>query len=469
MEHTFSAYVDKGGRDMKSVDFGESYTVGSTRSSVDSNRLYSILLDARASAVSENMYDISEKILANEKDNAKNALDRLWALKKNLQQQDTGTVDLLIAYYQNKLDVLRGREEHLKRISKDSRSLLEDKRKKDIEIASVKQELEDCTREMERLQEKLHRAKTKEQELVLIESQLKKELDNNENEIVNGLYEIILSPQEEVGVQDEAAQAEAGEGTDAQGDAAEGTQQESCEQENYDYFTRARAGNGSGMVRGEDQEEPASPESGAGSNVEHTEKIDEAIDLDEAGEKETRGEGTIQETFDELGTNQESEELTADDFRALYKSVEEPDVGVFPKSVVKTTSGMVIGEYFYDPKVYKNKRNYVYHSLFLGEQLTLKVQHLKREPDQAVFTEAVQMVQDACRRVSGNPHLHFEVSTNEIVNEKTLKEVWHYLKEHQWDEIMRFCKRLKAKIEAMGSNYRFLLREQIERYTEDRE
>lgn len=50
--------------------------------SVDSNKFYTILLDAKAAAVSENMCDITEKLLARERENAKIALDHLWGLKK---------------------------------------------------------------------------------------------------------------------------------------------------------------------------------------------------------------------------------------------------------------------------------------------------------------------------------------------------------------------------------------------------
>ena len=57
--------------------------VDSGGSTVDGNRLYSILLDARASKVSENMFDVADSLLGNEKDNAKTALEQLWSLKRN--------------------------------------------------------------------------------------------------------------------------------------------------------------------------------------------------------------------------------------------------------------------------------------------------------------------------------------------------------------------------------------------------
>ena len=184
---------------MNRIDGLKDSLFGLEKSTTDVNRFYSILLDARSVKVAANMYDIAEKIINGEKDNAKTALDQLWALKKNLMGEKNGTIDLLINYYQDKIDILRAKEEHIKKVARDSRGLLEDKRKKDEEIASVKQQIGDCTREIRELNAKLEKLNVKEQELVLIEEQLKKELNVNENEIVNGLYEIILAQQEAEG------------------------------------------------------------------------------------------------------------------------------------------------------------------------------------------------------------------------------------------------------------------------------
>jgi len=414
---------------MARISLNESFTVGAGKSSVDSNRLYSILLDARASAVSETTFDIAEKIVVNEKDNAKSALERLWALKKNLQGQDTGTVDLIIQYYQNKLDVLRSKEERIKKIGKDSRSLLEDKRQKDMEIATVKQELEDVNLELQRLNDKLHKATVKEQELALIDTQLKKELDFNENEVVNGLYEIIFSPHDADAQPEDGSEASEGSGQPV-GEAA-------ADDDTADHPGAA--------------EEPEE-------QIEKT--VSEAVPLAE-DPLSVAGHPDILEAVAEVG----GADTTPEDFHALYQQVESPEVETYPKSVVKTTGGTVIGEYFYDPKVYKNKRNYVYHSLFLGEQLTRKVDQLVREFSAEAFSEAQQVVLDSQKRICGNAHLHFEISTNEIVNEKTLKNLAEDLKERRYDDVRRFCNRLRAKIANLGKNYRTMLKEQMERYS----
>ena len=117
---------------------GKSF-ISDTGSTPDANKLYSILLDTRASSASDTMYDIVERILKNEKENSKSALEQLWSLKKNLDQGDEhSTIDLLINFYQEKMNVLRKKEEHIKKVSRDSRELLEEKRKRDSEIAMVK-------------------------------------------------------------------------------------------------------------------------------------------------------------------------------------------------------------------------------------------------------------------------------------------------------------------------------------------
>ena len=138
----------------------------------------------------------------------------------------------------------------------------------------------------------------------------------------------------------------------------------------------------------------------------------------------------------------------------------------YPKSVVKTTRGRVVGEYYYDAKVYKNKRHYIFNSKFFLEQLSQGILVLKTEGGETAYTELLQMIQDACKRISENPSMHFEIATNEILNDKTVKELWHTVKTKNLNDAVQFCKRLNAKIAALGANYRAILKEQMERYIE---
>ena len=75
------------------------------------------------------------------------------------------------------------------------------------------------------------------------------------------------------------------------------------------------------------------------------------------------------------------------------------------------------------------------------------------------------MIQDAYKRITENNRLHFEVSTNEILNEKTLKQLWQDMRLKSLDEAEWFITKLRAKIDARGSNYNAMLQEQMKRCT----
>lgn len=393
---------------MKRIDTAGKDFLVRMQSSADSNKLYSILLDARASNVLENMFDMADRLVQSEKDNTKIALEQLWNLKKNLQGEGTQTVDLLIEFYQEKMDILRTREETIKKTSKDSRAMLEDKRKKDTEIATVKQEVADCTSALNELNTKLSRLKVKEQELTLIEAQLKKELLANENEIVNGLYEIILTPQQN-------------------------------HEDRVNSSIAKEPSRGVAVLPGQEIDQ----------NLPEKTVSDETKELVNLEVLESPPDQTSQQ----------------DTEKELYIT-KQMEVVAYPKSVVKTTKGRVIGEYYYDSKAYKNKRSYVLNGIFFSNQLAVGVKNLKQHFNDATYSELLQMIQDTLKRIGENKNIQLEISTNEILNERAIKELWQQLKLRSYDEIGLFCKRYSAKIESLGRNYQVMLKEQMDRLTQ---
>ncbi len=389
---------------------------GMENSSVDANRFYTILLDAKAANVSENMCDIAEKLLSGEKENAKIALEQLWSLKKNLVTESNCTIDLLISFYQDKMDILRTKEEHIKKVSRDSRDLLEEKRKRDEEFASIKQQIIECNSELRELSSKLEKLKVKEQELSLIEQQLKQELNSNENEIVNGLYEIILSQQDK-----------------DQQDALK----EDDNASNQDYHSVIE------QIKPQDE----------------VDKKQEPHNLPE----QSQSAPVLQQSEISKGDTGQS---TAASSGAVIQEII-PLAPPYPKSVVKTTRGRVIGEYYYDSSVYKNSRHYIFNSRFFYEQLSMNVKLLRQRFDQNIYSEIQKMIEDAHNRISESDKLHFEVSTNEILNVRTLKKLWQDVKSRDIDEVDRFSNRLRAKIDMLGFNYTIMLQEQMKRCTEN--
>ena len=472
----------------------EQAVFGAAQSTTDSNRLYSILLDTRASSVSESMYDIAEKLLKNEKENSKLALDHLWALKKNLTpEQQGGTIDILINFYQEKINILRNKEEYIRKVSKESRELLEEKRKRDTEIATVKQEVADCTLEIDRLVVRSNELKYKEQELALIEEQLKRELAINANEVINGLYEIIMIPQDTSGEPfgfdpfDGSAPAVENPSPAASVQAPAPPAPtfvplKTTEASPPPAFSAPTQAPNDLVEEPRNDSLPTAPEINRAMRVLVHEDENEHISVPPVQEISPVMEPvTTQIAIDDIARagNQPGRQIFAD-IGAMQASILTPGANLsdadqvlpealpvsFPKSIVKTTRGVVIGEYYYDPTVYKNSRHYVCNSDFFRRKLSQAVAVLDKKFDQTLYAETLQMMQDAHKRITESTSLHFEVSTNEILNKDSLRDLIQALKVRQYTDVSSFANRLRSKIDFLGNNYFVLLSEQIERYRE---
>jgi len=441
-------------------DYPEMAVFGTTVSSPDPNNFYAVLHDVRATTVSENMYDVAEKLLHCEKENAKLSLEKLWSLKNNMQDDaSAGTVELLIQYYQDKINVLRSKEEHMKQISRDSRKLLEEKRIKDTEVATVKQSITDCTRDLEELSAKLEKLKIREQELTLIGTQLEKELQVNENEIVNGLYEIILSQHENMltsGDESNAPLLTDGE-VSSMKEVDVLPQGFSIEQAIADEASQNTAPEAQSPVVEENadteadevvarrtielfQTEVETPEK---SDLENALNPSDQI-MDETASDDDKNQSEAEQVFPEAEENQ-------------------PEIISYPTSVVKTRKGKIIGEYYFNPQVYKNQRHFVYSSKFFLQKLETGLGLLKRDTNNLRFKDLKQIIEDVYQRLASKSNVHVEVSTNEILNRQQIGELWKYLHGRAFEEIENFCSRLRAKIEALGTNANVLLGEQLER------
>jgi hypothetical protein len=420
-----------------------------SKSTKDSNKFYSIVLDARASTVSENTCDIAERLLRGETDNAKAALEHLWSLKKiMISEEEADTIDLLIQYYQKKMDVVRSKEEHIRRVSKDSRSLLEDKRKRDVDIATVKQEISDSSKEIKELEDRLEKLKIKEQELTAIDAEVQKELLVNENEIVNGLYEIILSQREGRNPVEDFTEKLKGQGTV--------TPEKKPESVSANVPEKAVQEAPAVEPRKDMEDTPVRPADTAAQDAPADIPLnDEIFEIDK--------DKTSAFSFEMLA-RAKGDAGAADEAPKVSK---EPDVPLFPKSLVKTAKGSVIGEYYYNAKLLKNNRHYVFNSRFFLDRLSSALAALSVRPDQGAYDDLLQLIRDVVKRISENKMMHFEVSTSEFLNERTLKELWHNVKVRNYAEAQRYCKMLAGKLEALRPNYYAMLKEQMGRYASE--
>ncbi len=148
--------------------------------------------------------------------------------------------------------------------------------------------------------------------------------------------------------------------------------------------------------------------------------------------------------------------------RPFFEKVEKPSMS-YPKSIVKTSTGKVIGEYFYDPQLDKDKRNYVFNGRYFVEQLDLGVQLFQSSHEDSAIQTIIQMTADGLSRTAKKDNINFEISTNEILNSKSMTEVLSALRLRDFEQVNQFIRRYRAKQEALAGNYESMLQEQMMR------
>ncbi|MBD3239499.1 MAG: hypothetical protein GF331_02865 [Chitinivibrionales bacterium] len=171
--------------------------VVTTGTAHDANGYYSIQVDARGANFTNTLYDIAEKLLAGELDNARHSLERLWALKKEAQSASNAIVDELIRHYEGKMAALRTREERVVRVGDESRSLLSEKQRSDKELAAIRKQVEECASAMAELKERLAKLHQRENELATAAAKISRELTANEREVLGALHDIVSTPEKQ--------------------------------------------------------------------------------------------------------------------------------------------------------------------------------------------------------------------------------------------------------------------------------
>jgi len=136
----------------------------------------------------------------------------------------------------------------------------------------------------------------------------------------------------------------------------------------------------------------------------------------------------------------------------------------YQRSVVKTQSGKVIGQYYYDPQVSQKYRNYIFNGRYVMGQLDLGLEILKEKFDEVLFAHMIQMLSDGMNRITKKDNIHFEISTNEIINGKSLAEIVVALKSRDYHTLDLIVRKYQAKVEALGINHKAMLVEQMERF-----
>lgn len=134
---------------------------------------------------------------------------------------------------------------------------------------------------------------------------------------------------------------------------------------------------------------------------------------------------------------------------------------LFLRSVVKSSTGRIIAEYFFDGALEKGKRHYLFSSRFFAHALQEDLRELREHGTAGACNRVLEMLQDAGRRIKGR--CHFESSTGKILNKHTISRLRLDMKMRHYGEGERLAADLLAKIESLGPRYHLMLREQMER------
>jgi len=364
------------------------------------NRVLQALQES-ARKIEKNLFETSDKIIQREKDNAKNALDELWILKRNSKSEDASTIDLLIAYYQNKLDTVRQKEQQLKKTNKESLKLLEERKAKSIESGEIVRHLKEIRQEITFLQAKREKLEDKEREIKFLEDELNEKLVTNESVVLEDLLEIIIPHSKD-------------EKQDTRGfkKMLEQTQLTPPE---------------------EAKEETPSP----------------------AKQSVSKEPSVLSKTAVEEAKTAEKEAM-----EETEKKI------VFPKSIVKTERGRILGEYYYHSRVYKNERHYILNGNFLIQQIRSACIRYSETKETKYMQEVLTIITDTANRIHKFDNIHYERATNEILNEKLLTQLASDVRAKNISAIFDVVSSYDGKIKKLGPNYDHLLSEQLNSYHE---
>ncbi|MFH0921602.1 MAG: hypothetical protein V1913_14720 [Fibrobacterota bacterium] len=368
------------------------------------NRIYNALMKSDSVKPQENLFEVSERMVQREKENSKKALEELWLLKKTSREKDIKTLDMLIDYYQKKVDSVRQKEERLRSIGQESQKLIDDKKKLQQEIASITQEVEDCVQEIKFLNAKQDKLRSKEKDLKEKNDSVLDKLQNHEREVLDSLQTVILTRLSEA-------------------QAAAGTLPEAV-----------------------------------------TLTLSRTADTDAAGIAAPVAEATGPHEPDSKDVLAETQTEALPE--SVYKAYKPADHSRFPKSIVKTDKGRILGEYYYDPKVYKNSRSYVFNGRYFIDQIR-KGLDLYRidETNQTILNDFILMTSDILNRIQSRGNIHFEVATNEILNLAALTELIENIKARELKQIENLCNRYTKKLEMLGQNHELMMAEQLSSLT----
>jgi hypothetical protein len=141
---------------------------------------------------SHSVCDLTENLLDDEEKSAKKTLENLWNLKSRLTNKPgIQTVEMLIEYYQNKIDLLRDKRITLLDINEKSKNLLTEKYKSEEQLSHIGSIIKKCDDGITTLEKKRTELIKKQRELAEKKDDIDTRLNENNSLVIAGLYESV--------------------------------------------------------------------------------------------------------------------------------------------------------------------------------------------------------------------------------------------------------------------------------------
>lgn len=394
------------------------------------NRIFNTLIKSSENINQSNLFDTSSRMINREKELSQKALEELWTLKKNAKDEDFRTIDLLIDYYQKKVDGVRQKEEKLKKVGEASLDLLELRNDKHKELSNITLELSDCNKEISFLKAKKEKLMISEAKQIKTIDKLSSKILHNENEVLTGLRSIILSSEQN-------------------------TIEEIDAVIKNDLDTQ-------NLISKQQNQQPINSEINNRPDLDST--IDSAFNsiTNDVDDKPSilKSENFIKTDDDDPENSLENK---GSDILTEYKVV---NIQHFSKSIVKTERGRILGEYFYDSRVSKSDRHYIFNSEYFFKQLKIGIDLFKNDvTNSSILSDLIMIAVDLKNRLKNKKTIHLEISMNEILNNETLSIIIDSLKKKDFDGVLSFCKKSKNKFIKLGNNHSTLLDKQLKKFT----
>ncbi len=437
------------------------------------NRIFHALTAAYSTGQQQEIFGASANIMRHEKEMCEMALEELRRLQADGTKPDE-TLNLIQEHYQTRLRIASDKEGQLRKLAEDSRKLTEDHKKKTQELAEVKRNLMESQTKLRELAKHTEKLIKKEEELRFIEEGLRKELENNKREMMNGLYEIVVDLEENAPTPNTRNSGSV--------DVPPAVVTERVEEKTESPLSILsslphvpHSEEEAGTLNPAERNPTPAPKATATRIASPAQKtlFDAIAPKSKPAISPTAISGQATIVLASAPVSPSGTLVSAPAPHPVANSLEslldrsqrarafEPLKALFNRSLVKTSEGEAICEYFYPVQSSKENRRYVFNSLFTLHAL---MQVLQRDP--TGFHSRLEMVAgDLLSRMDHGRNIAFEDALTVDFNRETLTKLLGLAWKPREQAFMDLAHKVLSRLESLGAMRSKNLEDQFGRWT----